>query len=217
MVTKCCLIQKQNIVWLESHASSMLAHNAHTAAAFGAPESSQLPIGVQLTDAMKHGVSPVRTHLNIPSPTPFLPHTGKPPLPWRVWFVVFSAYLNLLEEDQGGCGRISSETPSCLVCLAPGVISSWPGTQWSPRCSQPTSLNSLRASLSVSPASSALLALLRTHRTNATEVSNRTQRRHDWIWTTPSLTIISWSQTNIARWINLPLAVELHLLCLFLQ
>ncbi len=80
----------------------MLAKNVHTAAALGAPESSQLPIGVQLMDEMKHGVSPVHVRLNIPPPTPFLPHTGKPPLPWRVWFVVFSANLNLLEEDQGG-------------------------------------------------------------------------------------------------------------------
>ncbi len=76
----------------------MLDLSTHTAAAFGAPESSQLAIRVQLTDAVKHGVTPVRACLNIPPPSPFLPYTGKPPLPW---FVVFSTYLHLLEEDLG--------------------------------------------------------------------------------------------------------------------
>ncbi len=76
----------------------MLAQNAHTAAALGTPESMQLPLGVQLVETVASAVTPV---LNIPPPSPFCPSSGDPPLPWRVWFMVFSSYLCLLEEEQG--------------------------------------------------------------------------------------------------------------------
>ncbi len=44
----------------------------HTAGTFGASESLQLPIRVQLMDAVKHGVTPVHTRLNIPLNTPLV-------------------------------------------------------------------------------------------------------------------------------------------------
>ncbi len=79
----------------------MLDLCTHTAIAIEASPSSQLTIRVQLADTVKNMVIPVHACISIPLPSPFLPNSGNPPLPWRVWFMVFSSYLHLLEEDQG--------------------------------------------------------------------------------------------------------------------
>ncbi len=103
---------------------AMLDLYLHTATDSMAPESSQLPVGVQLIDTVQHKAIPV---LNIPPPSPVCPRSGDPLLPWWVWFVVFSSYLYLPEEDQGNRGQILSGTPSYSVYYGRGVISHWPG------------------------------------------------------------------------------------------
>ncbi len=57
---------------------------------------------VQLLNAEQQAVTSVHTGLNIPPPSPFLLCLGTPLLPWRTWFVVFSSFLHLLEEECGG-------------------------------------------------------------------------------------------------------------------
>ncbi len=48
-----------------------------------------------------HAHIPIRAHLSIPIPPPFLLNSGAPPIPWQGWCTVFSSYLRLLEEEQG--------------------------------------------------------------------------------------------------------------------
>ncbi len=69
----------------------------------GIATSAQLTIRVvQLPNAGQQAVTSVQMSLNIPPPPPFLLRSGTPLLPWKTWFVVFSSFRHLLEEECGG-------------------------------------------------------------------------------------------------------------------
>ncbi len=92
----CC--RQVSLKPLHAQAFTMLAQNTRTDATLGATQSVQLPLGVQLAKTVAPVVTP---SFSIPPPSPFCPGSGNPPLPWRVWFMVFSSYLRLVEEEQG--------------------------------------------------------------------------------------------------------------------
>ncbi len=173
--------------------------------------------GSQLTDAVQHMVTPVHTYLNIPPPPPFLLHSGTPLHPWKMWFIVFSSFLHLLEEERreplpdiicnsllfgllgtGGHQQLAESPVMEMLHTAPfGVFAKYIASHFECRFSTVSTTQGLQ------------------HQGGGEEELHWIWSKLNWRWIKPNLIIKPWSWMSKVRWTSL--AVELPLLHLFLQ